>query len=225
VYPLTLLTIYTIIYVFIFRVRPPTLDAISYVVLVLSGLVPLIMFAETLPAGVGSISAHRNLLLNTVFPSELIPLRSVLAAQTPSLSALLLTTFGAAALGRPALYAPFALAMLWILLLMFITGIVWCLSLVSLVLRDIQQALGLITMSAVILSPAAYTPEMVPESLKLILYLNPLSYFVLCFQAVICYGTLPPLPYFVMAAALGISSFFAGFWFFSKAKYVFFDYA
>jgi ABC-type polysaccharide/polyol phosphate export permease len=66
---------------------------------------------------------------------------------------------------------------------------------------------------------------MVPESLKLILYLNPLSYFVLCFQAVICYGTLPPLPYFVMAAALGISSFFAGFWFFSKAKYVFFDYA
>src|SRR5204863_5039924 len=84
-YPVATLAFYMIIYVYIFKIRPNTLDEYGYVVLVTSGLIPLMAFSECLSAGAGSLVAQRNLLLNTVFPAELIPLRAVLALQTPSL--------------------------------------------------------------------------------------------------------------------------------------------
>ena len=91
--------------------------------------------------------------------------------------------------------------------------------------RDIQHGLGLVIMLLFVLSPFAYTPEMVPAALKPIIYLNPLSYFVLTFQQLICYGTWPDPFVAGGAAILGLGSFFAGFSVFQRAKYVFFDYA
>jgi ABC-type polysaccharide/polyol phosphate export permease len=108
---------------------------------------------------------------------------------------------------------------------MFAMGIGWMFSLFSLVARDIQHGLGLVTMLLFVLSPFAYTPEMVPAAMKPIIYLNPLSYFVLTFQQLICYGTWPDSIAAGGAVVLGLGSFFAGFSVFQRAKYVFFDYA
>ena len=80
-------------------------------------------------------------------------------------------------------------------------------------------------MILMIISPAAYTPEMVPSGLDLLIYFNPLSYFILCFQRIICYGQWPALGVFSIAVALASISFFGGYWFFRKAKFAFFDYA
>ena len=224
-YPVATLAFYMIIYVYIFKIRPNTLDEYGYVVLVTSGLIPLMAFSECLSAGAGSLVAQRNLLLNTVFPAELIPLRAVLALQTPSLCGLAIVLIGAAALGRIAWSAVVLVPVLWTLLLMFIAGVVWTLSLISLVFRDIQHVLGLICMSATVLSPAAYTPEMVPNGLKFIIYANPLSYYVLSFQDLVCYGRVPPLSYLTAVITLAFASFGFGAWFFKRTKYVFFDYA
>jgi len=78
---------------------------------------------------------------------------------------------------------------------------------------------------AVVLSPAAYTPEMVPNGLKFIIYANPLSYYVLSFQDLVCYGRVPPLSYLTAVITLAFASFGFGAWFFKRTKYVFFDYA
>ena len=80
-YPLLQLSIYAGLYTIIFRVRPPGLTEYDYVVLVFSGLVPLMAFNEALLAATSSLSTNKNLLLNTVFPADLIPLRAAVAAQ------------------------------------------------------------------------------------------------------------------------------------------------
>jgi lipopolysaccharide transport system permease protein len=224
-YPATLLTIYTVIYVMIFRVRPPSMDAYGYLVLVFSGLVPLLSFNESLVAATGSLVANRSLLMNTVFPAELIPVRAALAAQTPSLFGLAITLAASIALERAGWATLLAVPLLWLFLLAFVIGLGWILSLVTIVVRDIQQVLGLLLMALFILSPVAYTPEMVPPALKAFLYLNPMSYFVMSFQAAICYGVWPEPGVILATAALGIGTFAVGFWFFLKAKFVFFDYA
>ena len=95
----------------------------------------------------------------------------------------------------------------------------------ALVAKDIQHGLSLITMLMIILSPFAYTPEMVPALLKPIIYLNPLSYFVLTFQQLICYGTWPDLVPAIGSIILGFGGFLTGYTLFQKAKYMFFDYA
>jgi lipopolysaccharide transport system permease protein len=220
-----LLTIYAVVYVLVLRIRPPSLDEYSYVVLVFSGLVPILSFNEALVAATGSLVANRNLLLNTVFPAELIPVRATLAAQAASLCGLAITLLAAIALGRASWVTPVGVLVFWALLVMFAIGLGWILALLTLVLRDIQQSLGLVLMALLVLSPVAYTPDMVPESLRLVIYLNPLSYFVIGFQDVICYGKWPAAGVLLPASALAVSTFWLGFWFFRRAKFVFFDYA
>ena len=224
-FPLMQLSIYAGLYTMIFKVRPTGLTELDYVVLVFSGLVPLMAFNEALVGATGSLSANKGLLLNTVFPAELIPVRAAIASQTPSMIGLLITLVVGYALNRTSWQAIILVPIFWILLLMFALGIGWILSLVSLIARDINHALGLIIMILFVLSPFAYTPDMVPKALKPLIYLNPMSYFVLTFQQLICYGTWPDPFAAGGAVILAFVSFFAGFAVFQKAKYVFFDYA
>lgn len=190
-FPLLQLGIYAGLYSVVFKVRPSGLTEAGYVILVFSGLVPLMAFNEAMTAAASSLSSHKNLLLNTVFPAELIPLRAALAAQITSIFGLVITLIAGFSLGRTSWQAVLLVPVFWILLLMFAMGIGWMLSLLSLVARDIQHGLGLVTMLLFVLSPFAYTPEMVPQALKPLLYLNPMSYYVMTFQQLICYGTWP----------------------------------
>ena len=68
-YPLFMVSFYATIYVVIFRVRVPNLSPEVYTVLVMSGLSAVLMFSESLSAGLGAIINQRSLLMNTVFPA------------------------------------------------------------------------------------------------------------------------------------------------------------
>lgn len=224
-FPVLQMSIYTGLYTLIFKIRPSGLTSMGYVVLVFSGLVPLLAFNEALNSSASSLSANKSLLLNTVFPAELIPLRSVLAAQVTGIIGLIITLVLGYSLGYTSWHAALLVPVFWILLIMFAAGLGWILSLLSLVIKDIQHSLSLVLMLVFILSPFAYTPEMVPERLKFFIYANPLSYFVLSFQKLICYGTWPDPVAACGAAFLSIGSFLLGLILFQKVKHVFFDYA
>lgn len=224
-FPIAQLGIYAGLYTFIFKVRVPGLPEMGYVLLVFSGLVPLMAFNEALTAATSSLSSNKSLLLNTVFPAELIPVRAALSGHITSLVGLGITLILGVVIGRTGWEAFMLIPIFWTLLLMFAIGLGWIFSLFSLVARDIQHGLGLVVMLLFVLSPFAYTPEMVPEALRPIIYLNPLSYFVLTFQQLICYGALPDPVTAGGAVFLGLGSFLMGFSVFQRVKYVFFDYA
>jgi len=223
-FPAMQLAIYTGLYVIIFKIRPSGLTEFGYVVLVFSGLVPILAFNEALVFSVSSLSSNKNLLLSTVFPVELIPLRAVIIGQFPMLFGLLITLTIGFLTGRTGWQALVFVPIYWILLMMFATGLGWIMSLFTLVAKDIQQGIGLILMLLIFLSPFAYTPDMVPSTIKIILYLNPLAYFVLCFQQLIAYGNLPALIPTLGSAFLGIGTFYFGFSLFQRTKYAFFDH-
>jgi len=223
--PLLQLSIYATLYALVFRIRPDGLGTEGYVLLVFSGLVPLLAFNEALLAAMNSLSANRALLLNTVFPAELIPLRAALSVQVPGLVGLLVALGLSLWLGRVHWSAVIVVPALWVSLMMFATGIGWVLSLIVLVAKDLQHFIGLFTMLLFICSPFAYTPDMVPAALRVAVWCNPLSYFVFCYQKVLCYGSSPePVP-FLGAMLIGIAAFFGGFAMFQRMKAVFFDYA
>ncbi|WP_029079911.1 ABC transporter permease [Bradyrhizobium sp. th.b2] len=224
-YPAAMLAFYATIYVLIFQVRAPNITPATYTVLVMSGLAPILMFSESLSSGLGIIIAHRTLLMNTVFPAVLLPPRSVLASQIPSLAALAITSVAAILLSSASPIALLVVPVTWILLIMFVMGLVWIFSLVALVARDIQQGIGIVNMALMVLSPMAYTPEMVPAQLKFIIWFNPLSYFVLCLQAPLALGTWPTAFAMTGAAVLGLGTFFAGLAFFRRARFAFVDFA
>jgi lipopolysaccharide transport system permease protein len=223
-YPLLLMGLYSVIYIMVFRIRPIGLSQSEYVLYIFAGLIPFLGFVEALNAGTVSLSLNKAILLNTVFPAELIPLRAVVASQATTAVGFGMVIVGAVVLGKTSstlLVAPLVL----FFQLMFVAGLVWVLSLGNLVLRDIQQTLSFVSMLLVIISPISYTRDMVPPALRVIIYLNPLSYFVITFQDLIVFGRLSSPGVAAVSVVLGVLSFGMGFWVFQRLKQVFFDYA
>ncbi|OHZ02492.1 hypothetical protein BC440_14360 [Thalassospira sp. MIT1004] len=222
--PLLLLSLYAAIYLVVFRVRPPDMEPGLYVLYIFSGLVPLINFSQGLMLATTSLSADKDILLNTVYPAELVPLREVVVSLVTLAIGIGIIAVATVFLGQlfwTWLLVPVVMA----LLAMFLTGIAWILSLANLVLKDIQQILTYVTILLLVASPIAYTPDMLPSSLAVLIYFNPLAYFVISFQSLIVLGMLPPWPILLGISVFGIGSFVLGAYVFSRAKTVFFDYA
>jgi lipopolysaccharide transport system permease protein len=222
--PVLLLSLYATIYLVVFRVRPLNMEADVYVLYIFSGLVPFINFSQGLMQGTTALSADREVLLNTVFPPELITVREVtVSILTLAIGVGIICVLGLL-IGNITitwLLVPFVL----LLLLMFLIGLTWILSLANLVLKDIEQILVYVTIVLIITSPIAYTQDMVPQTLKILIYLNPLAYFIICIQSLVVLGSMPPLPITLGVVTFGICMMLLGSFVFNRAKSVFFDYA
>ncbi|MGI8527814.1 MAG: ABC transporter permease [Pseudolabrys sp.] len=222
--PALLLGLYAVIYLVIFKVRPVGMEPLTYVLYIFSGLVPLLAFSQGLMSGTVSLSGSRELLLNTVFPPELVPLRETMIAMITLAIGLAVTGALGLALGKLAwtwLLVPVFIA----LMLIFLVGLCWTLALINLIFKDIQQVLTYVTIMLLVASPIAYTPDMLPDQLRLLIYVNPLAYFVIAFQSLIVLGEVPALPIVIGSVGFALGSFLLGSWVFTHAKVVFFDYA
>jgi lipopolysaccharide transport system permease protein len=75
-----------------------------------------------------------------------------------------------------------------------------------------------------IMSPIAYTPEMVPPGLKVLVLLNPFAYFVTAFQRLLVLGQLPAVWEMLVLVTISVGTFVLGGFFFARAKRVMLDY-
>src|SRR6185312_13766147 len=140
--------------------------------------------------GVTSVIVNRAVLNNTVFPIDLAPVKAVLSAQGSMIAGMIATSAGVIAVGR-AHWTMLLIPVVWILQVAALIGISWVLSLVNVVLRDVQNLITLLLVMLMVASPIAYTPAMVPSSLHWVLWANPLAYFVLTYQKILVLGELP----------------------------------
>jgi len=221
--PAILLSLYAAVYLVIFRVRVPGLGDWGYVLYIFAGLVPYLMTAEALSGGVGSVILNRGVLNSTVFPIDLAPVKAVLGAQGTMLVGMLGTAIGVVAVGRGS-WAILLLPLVWALQVMALIGVTWIVSLVNVVFRDLQNLITLLLFVLMIASPIAYTPAMVPHSLRAIIYLNPFAYFVLTYQRILVLGQLPDPTMAVVLVASSLLVFVAGGWFFARVKSVMMDH-
>jgi lipopolysaccharide transport system permease protein len=222
--PLLMLSVYALTYAVIFRVRLTTMTTAEYVLYVFCGIVPFLAFAQSLSSGTLSLSSNRAVMLNTVFPAEMIPLRSVLVGSASMATGALILLIADFAFSKP---SPtfFMIPLIMLLQLMFSTGVCWLLSLAALLVRDIQQMLYFFTMMLLIITPIAYTPEMTPDSMKALMYGNPMFYFVISFQYLIILDRIPPWNILFTTAILSFVVFAFGYATFKRTKQVFYDFA
>lgn len=188
IYPVLQMFIYCGLYVFIFRIRPSGLTELSYTLFVFTGLLPVLAFTQAIGTSSSLLSANKSLLLNNVFPAFLLPPRNVVVAFVPNMIGFLLTVGLSSLLVRPPdlqyLYIPIILFSFYLLA----TSIVYILSVFAIYIPDLSQLIPLLVMLLTMLSPFAFTPQMVPSALKPILYLNPTTYFILPFQKILILG-------------------------------------
>jgi lipopolysaccharide transport system permease protein len=221
--PLLMLAVYAAVYVVIFNIRIPGLTTSQYVLYVFAGLVPYLMTSEALATSVTSVITSRSVWTNTVFPVDLAPPKSVLLSQVPMVAGFVVILGALAALGQLR-WTVLLLPLVWGLHVLALVGVTWVLALVNLVFRDLQNVIGLLLMVLMIASPIAYTPDMVPPQLRVMLWANPYYPFLTAYQQVTVLGEVPSAGTFVAMAAVGAGLFALGGYFFSRAKSVMLDY-
>jgi lipopolysaccharide transport system permease protein len=221
--PLLILSIYAVVYLEIFRIRVENLSSAEYVVYIFTGLVPYLMMAEAMGNGVQSVIANKSVLNNTVFPIDLAPVKSVLTAQFTMAIGTAVVLIGAIATGNVH-HTVIALPGIWLLHVIWLIGVNWLTSLLNVVFRDLQNIISSILMIMFVISPIAFTPDMVPENLRVLLAFNPFAHFVVAYQQVVMLGIWPSLGHTVVLIGMPIVTFVAGSWFFYRAKHVIVDY-
>lgn len=222
--PALLLSLYAIVYTVVFDFRPTVMSRSDYVLYIFAGLVPFLTFSQALSAGTGALVKDQALLMNAVFPAELIPLREVLASG-------LMLVVGFGIIGGLKLFFFGGPLITWLLvpaialaMAMAVTGLVWILSLANLVAKDVQHMLTYLIIMLLISSPIAYTPDMLSGAFRIMMYANPLSYYVSSFQQVLVLGKVPPAEILIGGTVIALVSFHAMYAVFDKGKMVVLDH-
>ena len=221
-YPLLFLAVYGTVYAVVFKVSYNELNTAEYIAVIFCGLIPFLGFSESISTGVGSVTANAGLIKNTMFPIELVPVRTVLTAQMTHVSGMIVLLVMVIAMGRMSVPA-LCCVLIWILQVMFEIGLTWILSSINVLIRDLQNVVSVVMIMLMMLSPIAYPADSIPETYAKFLKGNPLFYFIVANQDVLMYGKLPEPQIWIPMVILGIGFFVIGYQFFIRMKTVFVD--
>ncbi len=222
--PLLMLGAYLLLFGGILRVQPDqSSTGLEYGLLIACGLLPWIGFSEGVTRGTASVLAQRNLIKSQVFPMELFPVSAVCAGLIGQLcgTLLLLVLLGLRGMLGPNLAV---LPFLLILQALFTVGLVWFLSCVNIIYRDTSQVVVLMMVLLMFVSPIAYTQEMAPAGLKLVVELNPISYLIEGYRNALLYNQLPNVRGLVIFGGLTLLVLLAGYRYFMHLRRVLPDY-
>ena len=221
-YPLLFLAVYATVYAAVFKVSYNELDTTEYIAVIFCGLIPFLGFSESISTGVGSVTANAGLIKNTMFPIELVPVRTVFTAQLTHISGMGILLVMIIFIGRMSVSALLCIP-IWLLQVMFEIGLVWILSSINVLVRDLQNIVSVVMIMLMMLSPIAYPADSIPETYARFLKGNPLFYFIVANQDILMYGKVPDSQILIPMIILGIGFFIVGYQFFIRMKRVFVD--
>jgi lipopolysaccharide transport system permease protein len=224
--PLVTLTLYTFLFGVVFKARWPDSrrgDLTEFGLMIFAGLTAFALFSECVNRAPGLITASPNYVKKVVFPLEVLPV-SVLGSalfHTGISVGLLLVAHAvlAATLSWNALWVPLMLVPLAALAL----GLSWFLASLGVFLRDIGHTTTLATQVLFFATPVFYPREALPESLRPMVDLNPLSPMIDNVRRVAVQGLPPDWPGFGFALAAGLIALCLGHAWFAKSKRAFAD--
>lgn len=218
-HPLIFISVYTFVFAVVFKARMPegTVGP-SYTIYLLSGLVPWMAFQEAIIRSATSVSENANLVKQVIFPVEILPVKSVVAAMATPLIAfaamLVIVLFETGGLPLMALLLPLLLVMQ----MAAMVGIAMLLGAVGVYFRDLKDLVQVGCFVAIYGTPIFYMAEWVPPALRPLIYLNPFSYVVWCYRDAIYYGRFETPWAWVVFAGLTILSFALGYRVFRRLK-------
>ncbi len=226
--PLVMLAIYTFVFSFVFKARwnlPTTQDGglVSYGVVLFSGLMLHGFLSETLSRSTTIILQNINFVKKVVFPLELFPFVLISAAGVHLLISIVILLAAHLLLGGMLSANMLLLPLLLLPFMLLLLGLGWWLSSLGVYLRDIGQIIQLLMTLLLFLSPIFYPLEMLPEAVRPLLYLNPLTLMVDQFRAVMLWGTTPDWTALGIYLLVSLVVFFSGFWWFEKTRKGFAD--
>lgn len=195
-YPVMMLGVYTFVFGVIFRSRwtgsmGDGLPMPEFALVLFAGLIVYGLFSECIVRAPGLVVSNVQFVKKVVFPLEILPVSSVLAALFHMLVSLVVLF--CAMLLIQGYIPPTALLAPLVLLPMVIAtlGISWFLAASGVYLRDLSQFMPMVSTVLLFMSPVFYPISAIPEKFRHLVYLNPITGLVDAARDVLVFGRLP----------------------------------
>lgn len=191
--PLFLLAVYTFVFSTVFKMKwgQGVENTSQFAIVVFAGLIVHGFFAECAGRAPGLVIGNANYVKRVVFPLEVLPCVTVVAALFHTgVSLLVLFAFillETGSLPWTVLLTPVVLLPLAILTL----GVCWFLAAIGVYLRDVGQTIGLVVTLLLFLSPVFYPVQAVPAEYRDLIYLNFLTFIIEQLREVVIFGRGP----------------------------------
>src|SRR5881296_837334 len=166
IHPLVLLVSYTFVFSVILRLKlGPGSGTDSFAIFLFCGLLPWLLFSDTVMRNCSAITDNAPLITKTIIPAEILPVAITLSNLVHHLIGL---TILIAALG---IFYDVHLSALWIflympLLLMFAQGLGWIVAGLHVFVRDTIQGLDILLFLWLWFTPVFYSADLVPARLR-----------------------------------------------------------
>lgn len=190
--PLITLMVYFIVFGFFLKARLPGNDSVwDFALYFSAGFLPWVAFSESVMRASRSIVDNKNYIKKVPFPSEVFPVFTILSELVNLLIGISIYIVLYFILkGFPSIYLIF-LPIGIFLQLMFTLSLSLIFSSATVYFRDIPQILGSLFMIWFWGTPILYAINVIPESIRWVMYLNPTYYMVEIYRSMMFYGTFP----------------------------------
>ena len=211
VHPLVLLISWSFVFQICMRYRlSPDQLTQNYSLFLFAGMLPWLLFSETVQRASVSLIEQSNLITKTVFPAEVIPVSVFLSSLISHALAVLL------AVGVIAFWeGHFSVMLLLVPVYAFLTGMMavglgWITSSLQVYLRDTSQMLSVILTFWFWMTPIFIEEDQFPEQFRFILKVNPLAFVVRAYRVALLSSDFPPMSDLAAAALYATGLFLVG---------------
>lgn len=212
--PLLQLAVYTMVFSVIMRsgIR-------DYYLFLFVALIPWIFFSTSLTGGAGCILAQQDMVKKIYFPREVLPV-SYVTSQFINMLLSFLVIFAVLVIARyplrplPLLCLPVVMAVEYGLAL----GFTMVMSAATVYLRDLEYVLGILSMAWQFLTPIMYALDQVPEQVRWIFAVNPMTNIITAYRDILYYGQVPKLKTLLSAFLIGMLLLAAGWRIFERLQ-------
>src|SRR5947199_1164996 len=147
IHPLVLLLSWTFVFQFCLGQKvPPGEETTNYPLFLFAGMLPWLLFSETVQRSASSLLEQANLITKTVFPSEIIPVSVFLSSLMSHILGVALMMAAAGVILNQISAFVFLLPVYFVVVGLFAVGIGWIVASLHVFLRDTAQILSVILM-------------------------------------------------------------------------------
>ena len=225
-YPLLLLVTFTLVFGGVFGGRwngtGEGMRGHELALFIYCGLAVFIPFSEVISTAPRLLLANQNFVKKIIFPTEILPLVSLLSASIHGTAHLLLLLLAALLAGHAhasMLLAPIALLPVWL----FTLGLAWFITAAGVYVRDLAHGMPVLVQLLMFLSPVFYPLSAAPGFLRTLHAFNPLALAMEDMRRTVLMGLPPDWNLWLPMLVTGLVFAALGYAFFVRCKEEFAD--
>ncbi|MBF0539110.1 MAG: ABC transporter permease [Nitrospirae bacterium] len=174
--PLVTIMVYWFVFSVGLRVQP--IGDVPFILFFAAALLPWMTFSETLMINTNVIAANAHLIKKMVFPSEILPLVTLVANLITHFVMLAIFMGIMLAYGRALAFINLQCLYYMFAMCVFGMGLSWLFAAINVFQKDTSVVLGVVINIWFWLTPIVYGVDVLPKQFHIILKLNPIFYIV-----------------------------------------------